>query len=200
MKALTITFLGSLLSINLLAIQDPKNLLPEIDSYISESFHSAFQNELHYDYSSQTCFDGKNCDKFFLKMKTHSHSSELAIITMFEANNAPIGSTEISKSQWSGFKNSIFRRSMRIQSTRYSDIKIEGLNHSSASRYVNGVLTTLNAIDVDVSMRDYTGDRVIKVFTLSNQVRGLARILTIREKHYKSSLKNIVRTAEHIIQ
>lgn len=195
---LGLLFFGS--SANLMAFSDPKNIMPQVDSLLTESFESAFSKNLTYDYSSKTCYAKKNCDKFFMKMKTEQVDKDVAQVTMFQASGEPFGGVQIYRNQWQSFNNNIFRRTLIHQETRYKELVIENLENSTATRYVNGAKINLNTIKVEVSMKNRQNQNIYKIYTLSADVNGFARILKIHEKHYTNELKTIERTAEHIIQ
>lgn len=179
-------------------LKDPDTYLPQIDSYLEESF-SEFNVPLKYKYSTKDCRLKNGCNHIHFQMQSLSINAGLNRLEMFTEEGQSFGGSNLTEEQWHKQGGNLFRRMLYIQLSRYKEIKIEALNFLVVDRRVNLELKSLRAIEVVLKMKNNKKQEIFKTFTYTNQLPSHGRLLRIIEKHAGAAPKRVVRVNDDFL-
>jgi hypothetical protein len=160
------------------AYNDPDNLLQKLDEYLGDpDFDSAFKEGNKFTAKNTSCVGSVNkCDSGVLRIEVKRNGADEAFLNFYSGENTNPGSKSVIKrSDWAALHGSFVRGEIAMAESLGQTVTIDSLVPAQANIKVNGVLKTIQAMEIQFSVSNITGKNSVLKFKINRDLPGIGQ-------------------------
>ena len=162
-----------------MAVEDPQNILPKLDSFLAMNFSQAFHAGDRFSFTSTDCVGAEDkCDPMHVQYVVESADTQKAkVATYVGARTSPSKIADVTKAAWEQIQGNMARNVIREIESYGFFVTVSNLQASSVTVNVNGKNASFPAWELTISGKNRANMTVKQTLMLANAFGGPGQIV-----------------------